>query len=237
MFEQRLLRYAEENNREYIYRSLRHAIMTLQLLPQTVLNEESIAAQFNVSRTPVHEAIIKLKEEFLVEVRPQSGSFVTLIDIKQVNEGHFMRSTIEPKIVSHLAGFLPLEYVDRLQKNLMQQQQSILDELPPNVILSLDDQFHQMIYEAANKPHIWMATKNVNSHFDRLRFIVAKYNSSVLEKIYNEHKRLYNILLIGMLTTFDFYDFYDAHLSMYEKSIEEIVTKHPDYFDLDSFGS
>lgn len=65
----RLLEKREkENNREYAYRTLRENIMTLELPPGETLNENELAEKMKVSRTPVHEAILMLKEEALAEV-------------------------------------------------------------------------------------------------------------------------------------------------------------------------
>ena len=93
-------RRKKENNREYAYRVLRDNIMTMQLLPGETLNEAELAEIFHVSRTPVHEAVIMLKEEMLVEVYPQSGSKVSYININTLKEGYFMRSVLEPEILA-----------------------------------------------------------------------------------------------------------------------------------------
>lgn len=58
----------KENNREYAYRLLRSNIMTLQLMPGATLNEGELTELLGISRTPIHEAIIMLKEESLVDV-------------------------------------------------------------------------------------------------------------------------------------------------------------------------
>ena len=70
-----------ENNREYAYRLLRDNIMTFRLVPGQSLNENELSELMHVSRTPVHEAILMLKEESLVDVFPQSGSRVSGIDL------------------------------------------------------------------------------------------------------------------------------------------------------------
>ncbi|MEG0339412.1 MAG: GntR family transcriptional regulator, partial [Oscillospiraceae bacterium] len=69
-----------ENSRAFAYRLLRNNIMTLKLVPGTVIKEGELSRQLNMSRTPIHEAITALKDEWLVEVVPQSGTKVTLID-------------------------------------------------------------------------------------------------------------------------------------------------------------
>ena len=115
---QRLERSAEENNREYVFRLLRYHIMTLKLPPGTVIKENEIARQLNLSRTPVHEAVLMLKEQYLMDVLPQSGSKVSLVDINIMREGYFLRKRIEPEIIRQLAGNTPPEILKRLHDNL-----------------------------------------------------------------------------------------------------------------------
>ena len=91
-------RIEKENNREYAYRVLRDNIMTLQLLPGTTINEGELAELFHTSRTPIHEAVLMLKEEYLVDVYPQSGSKISRIQLDILKEGYFLRSLIEREI-------------------------------------------------------------------------------------------------------------------------------------------
>ena len=58
---------------------LRRAIVNVDLVPGTALNESDVATQFGVSRTPVREAFRTLLSERLLDVRPQKGTFVSLL--------------------------------------------------------------------------------------------------------------------------------------------------------------
>lgn len=82
-------RIEKENNREYAYRVLRDNIMTLRLLPGTTINEGELAELFHTSRTPIHEAVLMLKEEYLVDVYPQSGSKISRIQLDILKEDIF----------------------------------------------------------------------------------------------------------------------------------------------------
>lgn len=113
-----LPRKEKENNRELAYRILRFNIMSLTLPPGATLNENEIAEQLSISRTPVHEALITLKAEYLVDILPQSGSFVSYISLRNIQEGLFMRSTLEPAIYKQLCGNTPMEYLQRMEENL-----------------------------------------------------------------------------------------------------------------------
>ncbi len=60
--------------RDQIYPLVRRMILTGAIKPGEVIDEKAIAAQLNVSRTPVREAVKKLSDENLVEVVAQSGT-------------------------------------------------------------------------------------------------------------------------------------------------------------------
>ena len=67
-----------ENNREYAYRVLRQNIITLQFAPGQTLSEAELSEKLEMSRTPVHEAVMMLKNEWLVDVQAQRGSSVSI---------------------------------------------------------------------------------------------------------------------------------------------------------------
>ena len=58
---------------------LREEIVALHRKPGEALSEKLISEQNGVSRTPVREAILRLAGEGLVDIFPQSGTFVSLI--------------------------------------------------------------------------------------------------------------------------------------------------------------
>ena len=69
-----------------IHDALRDEILAMRRKPGESLSEKDIAAQFGVSRTPVREAILKLVEERLVEIFPQSGTFIARIPVEELGE-------------------------------------------------------------------------------------------------------------------------------------------------------
>lgn len=219
-----------ENNREYAYRVLRDNIMKLQLLPGTTINEGELAEQFGISRTPVHEAVIMLKEELLVEVYPQSGSKVSLIQLDILKEGHFLRSLIEPEIIGRLAGNITSEQVSKLRENLEAQKHALGCEDNIDMFFKLDDSFHHLIYIMAGKVRTWYAVKKVSTHYDRIRYLDAIMNHTELKNIYEQHKKIMEILLLGSSSDFDLKKFYDSHLGTYRKGFQRIYENYPDYF-------
>ena len=220
----------KENNREYAYRLLRSNIMTLQLMPGTTLNEGELTELLGISRTPIHEAIIMLKEESLVDVFPQSGSRVSMIHIDILKEGYFVRSVIEPEIIRQIAGNIPEDGMQALRDNLDRQKAALENEEKIDPFFKLDDEFHHQIYTMAGKQKTWYAKKKVSSHYDRVRYLDAIMNKTDLAMIHQEHRDIFHILLLGLSVDFDLKKFYDRHLGTYRKHFQEILEKYPEYF-------
>lgn len=225
-------RREQENHKEYAYRLLRDNIMTLHMLPGTPINEGELSELLNISRTPVHEAVMKLKDEALIDVFPQRGSLVSRIDIGIFKEGYFLRLTVEPAILQEIAGRIPQEKLERLKENLELQQAMVEAEGDPDVdlFLKMDNEFHKIICHIAEKPHIWKAVRSVNSHFDRVRYMDAIVNTLDVGLLYQEHKKIYYDLLMGIASDEELRQFYTGHLGRFQQNFQHILETYPDYF-------
>ena len=111
--------------RDQIYQMLKEEIMKFRLIPGELISEKEISERYEVSRTPVREAFLQLSREGLLEVYPQKGTRVSLIDLDLVEEARFMRENLE-KAVAELAceGF-PEEAMFKLEQNVKMQELSI----------------------------------------------------------------------------------------------------------------
>ena len=113
------------STRDAVYDSLRTLILQLELPPGTAISEKDISLKFNVSRTPVRDSFVRLAQEGLLEVYPQRGSYVSLIDIDLVEEARFMREQLEVAVVRLACASFPAERLAELERNLSQQRVSI----------------------------------------------------------------------------------------------------------------
>lgn len=86
-----------------LHDSLRERILNLDLAPGQYISRSEIAADYEVSLTPVRDALIKLEEEGLIHIYPQSKTEVSKIDLAHARETHFLRLSLELEIVSRLA--------------------------------------------------------------------------------------------------------------------------------------
>src|SRR5229473_2788845 len=78
-----------------IYSDLRAQLVSMERRPGEVISEAEIALSYGVSRTPVREALLKLSDEGLLEIFPQSGIFVSRIPIAALPEAIIVRKAHE----------------------------------------------------------------------------------------------------------------------------------------------
>ncbi len=140
-------RQPDENNRAYAYRILRKNIMNIQLQPGCQLSEAELSEHLVMSRTPIHEALMMLKGEWLVDVLPQRGSIVSKISIQYINEGYAMRKMLEPALLRSLSGHLNQAQLSELHGLLEQQDGSacISHDVLGDYFITLDNEFHKRL--------------------------------------------------------------------------------------------
>ena len=77
------------------FEHLREAIVSLEFPPGSALSDRDLCETLNMSRTPVREALLRLANLGLVEIRPQAGTFVSRIRMEEVLEANFIRRELE----------------------------------------------------------------------------------------------------------------------------------------------
>jgi GntR family transcriptional regulator, rspAB operon transcriptional repressor len=157
------------SNKGNIYANLRHEIVTLRLRPGARLSENDIAARFGTSRAPAREALIRLTEEGLIEVRPQRGSFVTRISLAAMERARFVREALEVSIVRHLAQNPLPSNLALDARAAMKRQRAAADDA--EAFTRADDDFHRALADASGVPQLWSVIEREKAQFDRIRFL------------------------------------------------------------------
>ena len=139
-------RQPRETGRDYALRTIKDNIIHLELAPGSMVSENELAAAMGLSRTPVREALIELSKVKIVEIYPQKGSAVALIDYDLVEESRFMRKVLECAVVELDCEMATPEDIRRLQENV-RLQNFYLENYYPEALMDLDNQFHALIFE------------------------------------------------------------------------------------------
>ena len=179
----------QESIREYAYRFLRMNIIDLSLPPGQNISEQDVATQLNVSRTPVREAFIKLAQENLLDIIPQKGTYVSLIDIDQVEESKFARETLEKEVIRQACISFPSEELFQLQFCLAQQELCI-SEKNYHRFFELDETMHGLIFKGCKKGRTWNMLHLMNAHYNRVRILNLKVKEFEWEQLIEQHREL-----------------------------------------------
>ncbi|EKK5269712.1 GntR family transcriptional regulator [Cronobacter dublinensis] len=177
---------------QQIYRILRRDIVHCLIPPGTPLSEKEVSVRFDVSRQPVREAFIKLAENGLIQIRPQRGSFVNKISLRQVRNGCFVRQAIERAVVQRAATMLTDADLYQLEQNLNQQRTAI-DRKQLSDFFQLDDEFHYRLTQVADCQLAWDTVENIKATIDRVRYMSLDHVSPP-EMLLRQHNDIFHAL-------------------------------------------
>jgi DNA-binding GntR family transcriptional regulator len=181
-----------------IFETLRDRIVHGDYPPGMGLSEKDLCREFNVSRTPLREALAKLESMKLVTIIPRFGTNVSPIDINEI------RCAFEVKIkLESLAVELAVERIDSEQLKALDdvirqvvQLKEEDDQQRHHRLIELEKRFHRIILQAAQNPIL-------EEFLDNLHYRCARLWSSSLsqvvpnEDILNQMKSIYQALVEG----------------------------------------
>lgn len=141
---------AAASSREKAYAYLRDHVLIDAAMQGQFLNEQKLAAEIGVSRTPVREALLLLASDGLVNLIPQRGAYIPAVTGREISELMEMRGALE-SLGARLAiasGNVPLEAM----AEILACQAELPDNLEPEAareFILLDALFHQLLVDAA----------------------------------------------------------------------------------------
>ena len=172
--------------------AIREAIMELNFLPGEIIRKHDICNALGVSRSPVSEALAKLRNEGLVEVVPQSGTFVSRFSLQDIKEGAFLREAIELACIEILASNISEQQLIDLNRNL--KLQKVLAESDDyQGFYQLDAKMHGMIMDFTGYKNLAKVTKTGWVQVDRARQLLLPVDGR-LKKAFQEHKAVIEAL-------------------------------------------
>lgn len=210
-----------------IYSDLRIELVSLQRRPGEAISEAQIALSYGVSRTPVREAILKLSDEGLLEIYPQSGIFVSRIPVATLPEAIIIRKALEETTARMAAERATPSQLLALQ-SILERQREASAAGDSSAFHQADEMFHAMVADVAGYPGIWKYIQQVKIHVDRYRRLTLPQRGR-MPKVIAEHE--------AVLTAIEAHDPESARRAM-ETHLENLLdnisaTRHinPEYFD------
>lgn len=176
---------------EQIYQTIKQSIFNFEFIPGDRFTEQEIAARFNVSRTPVRDALYRLEREGYLQVAFRSGWNVRQFDFQRFGELYDLRIILEVAAVTQLCQsgepdeLLPLRAIWCIPAS-----ERLTDG--PQVHM-LDEAFHQSIIATARNREMakvhWDVTEKIRI-IRRLDFISERR----IQTTYEEHQKILDLI-------------------------------------------
>jgi DNA-binding GntR family transcriptional regulator len=176
---------------EKAYHLIKEKIVTLELEPLAVIDEQTLKGELDLGRTPIREALHRLAAEGLVIVAPRRGMFVADISITDLQKIFEVRMILE--------GFCARLAAQRANRQQIAHMEAILQELEclsdgdAEALMSIDKRFHESMYQAADNEFLTESLDRLHAQSLRLWHLVLDRLDNVQEAIL-EHKEIVRAL-------------------------------------------
>lgn len=186
-----------KNRGEYVFETLKKEILNLELKPGQPIGENEICARFDVSRTPVREALRRLQEQDYVRTVPYSGTYVSRINMDTIRQMIYMRVAVELMVMRdyrRIATPMMLEEI----RFLIRKQELLIEEpdFEPEQFYPLDGSMHAIWFEATHKGKLWEFIQDQQLHYSRYRMLDFVTETD-FTRIIREHNKLLELLESG----------------------------------------
>ncbi len=174
---------------QQVYERIREMIIALEWKPGERVSEKEVSANLGVSKTPVREAFIRLSEEGLMEIRPQSGSYVSAISFERVYESLMLRRAIEMAVAAQAAEQRSAFDLVRLQE-MIEQQVAASEAGDKPRFFELDSEFHRALAEVAKMPSALRMIRMVRGTVDRVQRLRISRGESRHGQVIDAHRAI-----------------------------------------------
>lgn len=169
--------------RTSVYERIRSEILACALRPGTQLQEKDLAERYDVSKSPVRDALLRLQEQRLIEVLPRKGYRVKPVSVADARELYEMRLIYERACVARLIDAAPEAVIAALDAF---RAATRTDDLA--AWMAYNREFHLAIAEGCGNSRLARATREVIEQFDRLTYMSVTASEQVqLSDFVDEH--------------------------------------------------
>lgn len=215
-----------KTNSDALYEKLLEQIVDLTLYPGMRLSENAVSAKYEVSRSVVRGAFARLVESNLLEVYPQRGTYVSLVNLNYIRKALFIRAAVEKEILRKfmIGPVKKEETVTKMEQNLDEQKQFMGEKRYVEKFRILDEDFHNYILAGSGSEDILHLLGQHLLHIARWRNIYVQ-SGVYLDKLIEQHHCILEAIksndLIGALRATE------SHIN----TVHEMVVEDPDFSD------
>jgi DNA-binding GntR family transcriptional regulator len=205
------------------YVRMREEIIRAELPPGALLRDEELTERLGVGRTPVREAIQRLRREGYVTTLPRRGSLVTQISITDLAAIYEIRIRLESWAARLAAERASNE--DHLEAQLLVRElQAIPAQGGYEALLATDRRIHRFVFRCARNPYLAETLDHYHNLSLRILHVAMERYPTLtprLEDVVREQRALLMAICRGDADTAERVAI--SHISSFERQIREII--------------
>jgi DNA-binding GntR family transcriptional regulator len=203
---------------EKAYRLIKEKVITLELPPSAVIDEQTLMQQLNLGRTPIREALQRLDSEGLVNIVPRRGTFVNDISVTDLQKIFELRIVLEGFCARLAARRITEEQIERMEAVLRDLEEvSNGDHL---ALMRIDRRFHSLLYAAADNEFMAETLDRLYDLSLRLWHLVLTRITGVRHAV-GQHRRVLAALKEGDEATAE--TLVRKHIVEFQRNIKQIL--------------
>jgi len=175
-----------------VYLTLREMILSFELYPGSRVTETELADLFQVSRTPVREALLRLENEGHLTIRPKQGCFIKQIDIDELSEYYKVRTALEKAAIEDACHHMRQEEIERLLNIWDPSKQP--KKISASTMEAKDESFHLALALGGGNSTLVRYLQDVNDHIRIIRRVDFQ-DPERIQRTYQEHYEILKALL------------------------------------------
>jgi len=173
----------KETKQQWLYSKIKKAIINNEYLPGTMLTERALCDKYDVSRTPIREALRQLANEGMVQHIIGKGAFVAEVSFENMVEIFEMREALERQAVK----LFILKDDGTLASELAKcfKEQMTYENTDPVKFMEKDMDFHFLIAEGAKNKRLVYALETIYDQIEMMA--ISAENDENLREMAGRH--------------------------------------------------
>lgn len=183
-----------KNLSDFVFNKLKREILDLELKPGQPISEHEICARFDVSRTPVREALRRLQEQGFVHTVPYTGTCVALLNLRDIKQMIYMRVAVELMVMRDFIKIAAPVQFEEIRYQIRCQELMIGEEdFEPEQFYRMDAQMHSLWFAGTDKVKLWEFIQEQQLHYTRFRMLDFVTETD-FTRIIKEHRNLLELM-------------------------------------------
>ena len=187
----------ETRDHESLYQTLAGEILRFERKPGEPLSEHELCRRFGLSRTPVRSLLQRLQENGLVQIVPRSGSRVTRLDMKLINQLIYERVAVETMVLRDFVALCNPTDIERIRYLYVQMQQAAegfgSDRFQPDEFIRRDLAMHGEWFRRLNLETLWARLSMPESSYTRFCMLDILQGNNVPD-VLEEHGEMLRLI-------------------------------------------